>query len=27
MRELEAEFDRLRAFVGAGRLDLRMARA
>lgn len=26
MRELEAEFERLRAFVGAERLDLRMAR-
>lgn len=26
-RELEGEFDRLRAFVGARRLDLRMARA
>lgn len=27
VRELEAEFERLRAFVGADRLDLRMARA
>jgi hypothetical protein len=27
VRELEAEFDRLRAFVGAERLELQMARA